>query len=59
MRKIWTFLTESYGELKKVVWPGRDSVVSSVKVVLVSTILFAVFFGLVDYLLLNGLYLFF
>jgi len=59
MRKIWTFLTESYGELRKVVWPGWDSVVSSVKVVLVSTVLFAVFFGLVDYLLLNGLYLFF
>ncbi|MBB6482194.1 preprotein translocase subunit SecE [Spirochaeta isovalerica] len=59
MRKIWTFLTESYGELRKVVWPSWDSVVSSVKVVLVSTVLFAVFFGLVDYLLLNGLYLFF
>lgn len=59
MKKIWTFLRESYGELKKVVWPDWDSVVSSVKVVLVSTLLFAVFFGLVDYLLLNGLYLFF
>ena len=59
MNKIWTFLKESYGEMKKVVWPSWDSVVASVKVVLVSTILFAVFFGLVDYLLLNGLYLFF
>ena len=59
MGKIWSFLSESYGELKKVVWPKWDSVVSSVKVVLISTIMFAVFFGLVDYLLLNGLYLFF
>ncbi len=59
MRKIWSFLSESYAELQKVVWPGWDSVVSSVKVVLVSTILFAMFFGFVDYVLHNGLYLFF
>ena len=59
MGKIGSFLSESYSEMKKVVWPSWDSVVSSVKVVLISTILFAVFFGLVDYLLLNGLYLFF
>ena len=59
MGKIWSFLTESYGEMKKVVWPNPESVLASVKVVIVSTILFAIFFGLVDYLLLNGLYLFF
>ncbi|MDA3812346.1 MAG: preprotein translocase subunit SecE [Spirochaetaceae bacterium] len=59
MGKIWSFLTESYGEMKKVVWPNLDSVVASVKIVLISTIMFAIFFGLVDYLLLNGLYLFF
>ncbi len=59
MGKIWSFLSESYGELKKVVWPGWDSVVSSVKVVLISTFMFACFFGFVDYLFTNGLYLFF
>ncbi len=59
MGKIVSFLSESYGEMKKVVWPGWNSVVASVKVVLISTALFAMFFGLVDYLLLNGLYLFF
>lgn len=57
--KIWTFLSESYGEMRKVVWPDGESVVSSVKVVLVSTVMFAIFFGFVDYVLLNGLYLFF
>jgi preprotein translocase subunit SecE len=46
---------ESYGELKKVVWPSRDSVMSSTKVVILSTIIFALFFGLVDFLLSRGL----
>ena len=55
MRKIRAFLSESYGELKKVVWPGRDSVLASAKVVIISTIVFALFFGLVDYLLSRGL----
>jgi preprotein translocase subunit SecE len=59
MKKIKAFFQESYGELKKVVWPGRESVISSTKVVLVSTVIFAIFFGIVDYLLINGLYLLF
>ena len=59
MKKIKAFFQESYGELKKVVWPSRDSVISSTKVVLVSTVVFAIFFGIVDYLLINGLYLLF
>ncbi len=59
MGKIWSFLSESYSEMKKVVWPGWDSVVSSLKVVLVSTSLFAIFFWMVDYLFVKGLYLFF
>ncbi len=57
--KMKTFVMESYGELKKVVWPGRDSVNSSVKVVLISTALFAVFFGVVDFVLLKGLFFIF
>ena len=59
MNKIKTFFLESYGELKKVVWPGRESVNSSAKVVLVSTALFAVFFGVVDFVLLKGLFFIF
>jgi len=55
MKKIKAFIMESYGELKKVVWPGRESVMASAKVVIVSTIVFALFFGLVDFLLSQGL----
>lgn len=59
MNKLKSFLNESYVELKKVVWPSWDRVVSSMKVVLVSTILFAAFFGVVDFLFHKGLYLVF
>ena len=55
MKKIKAFIMESYGELKKVVWPSPESVRSSAKVVIVSTIVFALFFGLVDFLLSQGL----
>ena len=59
MKKIKAFFAESYGELKKVVWPGRESVSSSTKVVIVSTVLFALFFGVVDFLLVKGLFFIF
>ncbi|MCL2209567.1 MAG: preprotein translocase subunit SecE [Treponema sp.] len=55
MKKIVLFVKESYAELKKVVWPGRDDVISSVKVVLVSTIIIAAVLGLIDLLLLMGI----
>ena len=55
MKKIKVFIMESYGELKKVVWPGRDSVLASARVVIVSTVVMAAFFGLVDYLLSQGI----
>jgi preprotein translocase subunit SecE len=47
-------MKESYAELRKVIWPGRDDVVSSVKVVIVSTVLIAAILGLVDVILLLG-----
>jgi preprotein translocase subunit SecE len=46
-------------ELKKVVWPTREVVVSSTKVVLISTIIVAAFLGVIDFLLLKVLYLMF
>ncbi|MDR2795092.1 MAG: preprotein translocase subunit SecE [Spirochaetaceae bacterium] len=55
MRKIVKFINESYAELKKVIWPSRDDVISSVKVVVFSTIIIAVVLGLVDVLLLLGI----
>jgi len=52
---IVQFAKESYAELKKVIWPGRDDVISSVKVVIVSTIVVAAILGLIDVLLLFGI----
>ena len=54
MRKIVQFVKECYAELRKVVWPGRDDVISSVKVVIISTLIIAAVLGLVDVLLLLG-----
>jgi preprotein translocase subunit SecE len=54
MGKIVQFVKESYAELRKVVWPSREDVISSVKVVIVSTIIFAAVLGLVDVILLLG-----
>ena len=55
MKKIIQFIKECYGELRKVIWPGREDVISSVKVVLVSTVIIAAALGLVDLLLLFGI----
>jgi preprotein translocase subunit SecE len=49
MSKVGQFFRESRAELKKVVWPSRDDVVSSVKVVIVSTVVIAVVLGLLDW----------
>ena len=54
MKKVLQFIKESHAELKKVVWPGRDDVISSVKVVLISTVIIAAALGLIDFLLLLG-----
>jgi preprotein translocase subunit SecE len=54
MGKVVQFIKESYAELRKVIWPGREDVISSVKVVIISTILIAAVLGLVDVLLLLG-----
>lgn len=52
--KTVRFLKECVAELKKVVWPGRDDVISSVKVVIVSTIIIAAVLGLLDMLFTTG-----
>jgi preprotein translocase subunit SecE len=59
MKKIVQFVRESVAELKKVIWPSREDVISSVKVVLVSTLLIAVVLGVIDVLLLLGMDLLF
>ena len=48
MAKVIQFFKESRAELKKVVWPTKDDVISSIKVVIVSTIVVALILGLLD-----------
>lgn len=48
MSKIGQFFRESKAELKKVVWPTRSDVLSSVKVVIISTVVMAILLGLLD-----------
>jgi preprotein translocase subunit SecE len=59
MKKIFKYLKESRNELKKVVWPNREEVVVSTKVVLISTAIFAIVLGLIDFILVQGLDLLF
>jgi preprotein translocase subunit SecE len=55
MKKIVQFLKESYAELKKVVWPTRDEVTSSTKVVIVSVLVIALALWLVDFVIYHGI----
>lgn len=48
MAKVFQFFKESKAELKKVVWPTKDDVISSIKVVLISTVIVAVILGALD-----------
>ena len=54
MKKLIRFIKESYAELRKVIWPSREDVISSVTVVIISTVIVAAVLGLVDYLLNLG-----
>jgi preprotein translocase subunit SecE len=59
MKKIIQFFKDSIGELRKVVWPSRDDVISSTKVVIISTIMIALFLGGVDWVIYQGIKLIF
>ena len=54
MKRIIQFFKDSYAELRKVQWPSREEVGSNTKVVLVSVLIFAAVFGVVDFLLLQA-----
>jgi len=54
MKKLIQFVKESYAELRKVIWPSREDAISSVKVVIISTVIIAAVLGLLDVLLLIG-----
>ena len=48
MAKVFQFFRESRAELKKVVWPTRADVISSIKVVIISTVIIAIILGVLD-----------
>ena len=52
--RVVQFFKESVAELKKVVWPTREDVFSSVKVVLISTLIVALLLGGLDMLFTAG-----
>jgi preprotein translocase subunit SecE len=54
VKKIIQFFKDCVGELRKVVWPSRDDVISSTKVVIISTVIIALFLGAVDWLIYQG-----
>lgn len=59
MKKLVQYFKDCRSELRKVVWPTKENVASSTKVVVISTVLVALFLGLVDFVLLKLVYLLF
>ncbi len=51
MKKIIQFFKDSYAELSKVVWPSKDEVIASTKLVIISTVAVALILGLIDFLI--------
>ena len=47
--KITTFIKESYAELKKVIWPSKNDVISQTVVVVVSLVFVSAALALVDF----------
>ena len=48
-----TFLSEVWAELKKVHWPTRKETYAATMVVLVVTVIVAIFLGIVDFAISN------
>jgi len=49
--KVTAFFKDVKAEFKKVVFPGRDELVGSTKVVIVSVLIISFFLGIVDLVL--------
>lgn len=49
MSKMLQFFRECRAELRKVVWPTREEVVSSVQVVIGLTVVVSIILGLLDF----------
>jgi len=51
MKKLVGFVREARGELKRVEWPDKDTVVNSTLVVLASIVIISLGLGAMDFLL--------
>jgi len=59
MKKIKAFFSEMVVELRKVIWPSPEKVAENTRLVVISTVVFALFFGLVDFVFVAGINLVF
>lgn len=59
MKKLFKYFKDCANEMKRVAWPNKATIISSTKIVLVTTIIFAVLLGLVDFILMKAIYLLF
>jgi preprotein translocase subunit SecE len=59
MKKIKVFFAEMVAELRKVIWPSPEKVAENTRIVVISTVVFALFFGIVDFVLVAGINLVF
>jgi len=59
MKKIKAFFSKMMVELRKVIWPSPEKVAENTRLVVVSTVVFALFFGLVDFVIIASLNLVF
>ena len=59
MEKIKKFLKEVNGELRKVTWPTKQEMIGSTIVVVIVSLILAIFIGIVDRILGAGVHLIF
>ena len=52
--RIRTFYTEVRTEMRKVTWPGLKEVRSTTTVVIITVFLFALYFGVIDFIIQHG-----
>jgi preprotein translocase subunit SecE len=55
LRQLFTFLEESWQELKKVTWPGRKEIWASSAVVVVVAVIFMMIIAAEDWIIHQGL----
>ncbi len=53
MKKLFRYFKECFLEMKKVAWPNKANIISSTKIVIITTIISAILLWLVDLLLMR------